>query len=851
MQQNHKFALTPLAAAISAALHPAPLVAAEQDGDSGYALEEVTVTARKRTESVQNIPSSIQALSEETLKDMNARGLADYSRFIPAVNVVNYQNGSSTIVFRGATIEGGGYIAQATSSVYLDEISVTSTGDQPSIRMVDIERVEALAGPQGTIYGSDAQAGTLRIITNKPEMNRFGAVIDASMRANNEGEGSYDGSVVLNFPLVEDKLALRLVGFAAKDGGYIDNVLGRTPDVNTVGNTIAGFGTLDNAAFVKKDANDSEVSGWRAALRWEINDDWAATVSAIHQLTESGFDNDYDPNVGDLETIKFFNDFSDDEYDMYSLTIEGDLGFAQLVSATSYYDRDIKTVYDITVYHHYWAGLYCQTYADPGAASYPYYFRNPGNADEVIFWGSYCNAPTAEGDYLAAYSAPAQQERFTQEIRLSSQGDTLDWLVGLYYEDSTNAWQADFGFPTSNDYQDSVALKFMEFYYGDGVAGAFPDARETWYSDSSTDWEQKAIFGEAVWHATEKLDITVGGRYFDRTNNNIYFVEHPNNNLLDEYLDADGNPAIPDHKGDETEFVPKLSVAYHINPDTMVYGLWTVGYRPGGTNRTRGEPFYPTNYDADKMTNWETGVKTMFADGRARMNVTAFYMDWEDFQLEIVDPSLRICPSGNTSDKIAGECGQPWQAIVANAGDAHILGVSVEFDMAMTDNLLVGLNAQWLEAETDSTLDLDGDGTIDVVKGNTLPITPEWKSSAWATYSQSVSWFGASSAFARLQWSYQSESNNILQPTEYEPQHPQIVNESYNIGDFSVGLEADTWELTLFVSNLTDERAQYTHLSGTRIAAWGSTTEGRVSVASRYTSRPREAGVRFIKYFGD
>ena len=843
MQQRYKFALTPIAAAVSAAVNPVPAFAADDN-----ALEEVVVTARKRAESVQDIPSSIQAFSEENLKEMGARGLADYSRFVPSVNVVSYANGSSTIVFRGATIDGGGYIAQGTSSLYLDEMSVTSTGDQPSIRMVDIERVEALSGPQGTIYGSDAQAGTMRVITNKPEMNNLNAVIDASMRASREGEESYDGSVVLNFQLAEDKLALRLVGFKARDGGFVDNVFGHTPDTNNIGPDIAGFGTLDNSEFVDKDVNDSDITGWRAALRWEINEDWAATISAVHQRTENGFDNEYDQNVGDLKTIKFYDDFTDDEYDMYSLTIEGDLGFAQLVSATSYYDRDIKTIYDITVYHHYWAAAYCSTYADPGAVYYPYYFRNPANNDEVIFWGAYCNAPTVDGDYLAAYSGPANQERFTQEIRISSEGETLDWLVGLYYEDSTNAWKADFGFPTSNDYQDSISLQWAEHYYG----LEFPNAQEHWYSQSSTDWEQKAIFGEAVWHATEKLDVTIGGRYFDRENNNIYFVEHPNGNLLAEYREgglADGDPAIPDHKGDETEFVPKLSLAYHVDDDTMVYGLWTEGYRPGGTNRTRGQPYYPPNYAADKITNWEAGLKTDFADGAARANITAFYMDWEDFQLEIVDPSFVPCPDGSTSDKIAGVCGQPWQNIVANAGEAHIVGVTMAFDMIVSDNFTIGANAEWLEAETDSTLDLDGNGDIDVRKGNRLPITPDWKSSAWATYTWPTSWFGASNGFARLQWSYQSDSNNILQPTAFEPQHPQIKNDAYNIGDFTIGLQADSWELTLFINNLTDERAQYTHATGQRLYSWGSSTEGRDHVASRYTSRPREMGVRFIKHF--
>ena len=835
MLQEKKFALTPLAAAVSAAFVPTPSFAADSS-----MLEEVVVTARKRAESAQDIPASVQALSEGMLKDMGARGIADYARFVPAVNVVSYANGSSTIVFRGATIEGGGYIAQSTSSVYLDEISVTSTGSQPSIRMVDIERVEALAGPQGTIYGSDAQAGTMRIITNKPVMNTFTADIDVGFRGNKEGEGSYDSSVVFNFPVVDDKLALRIVGFSAKDGGYIDNVLANTPSTSLVGNQLAGFGSLDNSEYAGKDKNDSEISGWRAALRWEINDNWAMTLSAVHQETNNGFFNDYDPSVGDLETVKFYDDHQDDEYDMYSLTIEADLGFAQLVSATSYYDRDIERIFDNTVYMHYWTSIYCQTYAvgsGPGYYGGAYYFKDPNNPDQYLVWGAYCHAPTTDGDYLSAYDSPGQQDRFTQEIRLSSQGETLDWLVGLYYEDSNNSWQADFGLPTSNSYQDSVSLQFWEWYFSD----TFPQAIETWYSESSTDWEQKAIFGEATWHATENLDITVGGRYFERENNNQYYVAKPNGNPQPEYLDANGNLSIPDHKGDETEFVPKISVAYRVTQDVMVYGLWTEGFRPGGTNRTRGEPFYATNYDADKITNWEGGLKSQFAGGRARANLTAFYMDWEDYQLELVDPSRLPCPDGEA--KIAGVCGQPWQAVVANAGDAHIMGLTFELDMVLSENLSVGMNAQWLEAETDSTLDLNGDGILDVQKGNELPIVPELKASAWATYVWPVNFVGATDAYARLQWSYQSESNNILANKEYEPANPLIENDSYSIGDFSVGLEANTWELSLFVNNITDERAEYTHLTGTMIAAYGA--------RSRYTNRPREAGIRFTKHFGD
>ena len=191
------FQLMPLSTAVASVLVPAPQVLAQE----GAMLEEVIVSARKRTESVQDIPASVQALSGEDIAQMGARGMEDFTRFMPSVNVLNYGNGSSSVIFRGATIDGGGYVAQATSSVYLDEISITSTGAQPTIRMVDIAQVEALAGPQGAIYGSDAQAGTLRIITQKPVMNEFSLTLDGYVRTGSDVDGSYDGSVVANIQI--------------------------------------------------------------------------------------------------------------------------------------------------------------------------------------------------------------------------------------------------------------------------------------------------------------------------------------------------------------------------------------------------------------------------------------------------------------------------------------------------------------------------------------------------------------------------------------------------------------------------------------------------------------------------
>ena len=282
MHADQKLVLTPIAAAVSAVLAPGQSAHA-QDAEEAVrsgAIEEITVTARKREESAQDIPIAIQAISQDTLESMGARSMEDYARFTPSVNVVTYSNTASVIVFRGA-ITGPGYIAQSTSSVYLDEVSITTTGSQPSVRVVDIQRVEALSGPQGTLYGSDAQAGTMRIVTNKPDPTAFESELDVELRDGQDGEMSYGGSLVFNIPLVEDTMALRLVGYNDQDGGFIDNVSGHTPDTsnyNGVGYP-TGFGTLDNSQVVEEDWNDSEITGARASLLWHMTDNFSATLA--------------------------------------------------------------------------------------------------------------------------------------------------------------------------------------------------------------------------------------------------------------------------------------------------------------------------------------------------------------------------------------------------------------------------------------------------------------------------------------------------------------------------------------------------------------------------------------------
>lgn len=868
MEINATFRLTPVAGAIATALVPAQQVIA-QDSDSGAVLDEITVTATKRAKSVQDIPATIQAISAQALADMGAKGIDDYSRFIPSVNVVSYGAGDNTVVFRGA-ITGAGYIAASTSSVYLDEMSLTTTGSQPAIRMVDIERVEALSGPQGTLYGSDAQAGTMRIITNKPDMSNMGTIIDGEVRGGDKSDMSYRGSIVFNVPLVENKLAMRIVGYNDKDGGYIDNVLGNTPDTSNLGVAYpAGFGSFDNADSVEERWNDAETTGGRLTLQWDISDAWSTSLTALAQETNSGAQNDYDPYVGDLQTIRFHDEYRDDKYEMYSFVLNGDVGFAQLVGSVNYYDRDIKALYDITAYAHYWAALYCHESYYLAADLGPYYWSQPGS-DYATFYPVYCQGPSVDSDFYSSYYSPAQQDKMTAELRLSSQGDKADWLVGMYYEDSNDSWQSPFATPTTggdgsvNIYQQSASLNYWEFYFSNYYNSnvTYPEATSHWYSESSTDWEQTALFGELTWHISDAFDLTLGGRYYERSNNNRYIVDHPGDAGLNGEPDTGdpesrayrlANGGMPeDHKATETDFIPKVALNWNLNDTQSVYGLFTRGARPGGVNRSRGQPFFPIAYESDLMDNYEIGYRSTFSDGAGRFNVTAYHMVWTDYQLEIVDPSNVPCDTlGFPDDSIAGVCGQPWQNIVTNAGEAHITGANVELDYAINERWTFGANAEFTEAETDTSADLNGDGDLDLVAGLRLPLTPKVKGSAWLSFAEEASWFGGSERFVRFQISHTGERVNILNPvSEDDSPNPQLTNPAYTIADLSAGVRGEDWQVSLFLNNITDERAVYTINSGLMEHGMSSASSGRDHISRVYTNRPREMGVRFTKSWG-
>jgi iron complex outermembrane receptor protein len=871
--------LTPVAGAIAAALAPSHQAMAQD-----FALEEIIVTATKRELSVQDIPASVQAIGQEALANMGAATQEDFARFMPGINIVSYGASGSTVVFRGA-ITGSGYIAASTSSVYLDELALTTTGSQPTIRMVDVERVEALAGPQGTLYGSDAQAGTLRIVTNKPKMNEFEAIFDGELEGGGDSDASYRGSLVFNVPVVEDKMALRVAAYSDTEGGYIDNVLGYTADMSAFdGTKFPGkMGTLSNAHAVEDNWNDEQTNGWRAKLRWDMNDSWSMTFSGMmqHVKQESGIGNAYNPYVGDLQTVKFIDGENKSKFNAYDILIEGDLGFADLVASTNYYKYKEKTFYDITDYAHYWSTNYCFDSAYDAAtysSAMPYYFTNPATG-YLTLYPRYCQGVNQDSDFYSSYQGTDHIKKVSQEIRLSNQGDRVDWIVGLYLEDTVDAWTAPFAVPVDGVspkslFQDSFSAKYYKFVQGDN----FPtEATSSWYSEQRTLWDQTALFGELAFRFTDDLTLTLGMRNYKRDNSSAYYVDHPGSNYsYGDYkkgypsssdrayrLANEGRP--PARAGSDSVTIPKISLKYNLNDDTMAYALFTRGKRPGGVNRSRGEPFFPNAYGPDIMDNHEAGIRSTFGDGRGRFNLTAYHMKWDEYQLEQVDPSNTPCDANgavakitglapDASVKTAGVCGQPWQNLVANTGQAHITGVNIDLEYALTENITFGLNYENMEAMTDTDHDLNGTpDTFEVKKDMRLPLVPENKGSLWVTWSTPASIMGADYKYVRFQASTQGGIiNKLEQDALNSSANPQHRVPGYQIMDIRAGLQGEDWEVAAYINNLTDERAQYTY--GTGDFGWAQASSkpgGRAHNLDVYTNRPREIGIRYMKRWGE
>jgi iron complex outermembrane receptor protein len=751
---NPKVQVNRVAYAVSVALAGSYAPAAIAQGQT-TGLEQIVVTARKREESLIDVPQEIQAISQEQLERANLSNIEDFSRFVPSLTYNSVTPGRGTIYFRGVADDSSSFIADASAAIYLDEQPLTQSSLQPEIRLVDIERIEALPGPQGTLYGASSQSGTLRYITNKPNPEAFESNFSLEGSSVDHGDTGYDVSAVVNLPLRED-MALRLVGFTARDAGFIDNVLG-----SSLG------GTFDNADAVKKDINGIDYAGGRAALRWLPDEDLTVDFSLVGQTMDgNSYSEDNVQRSGrELAVVRFFDESRSDEWLQAALTLQGDLGWGQYTSSTSYFTRSIEYQQDNTDY-----AFFLSTYYGAAYANYDF-----GPDPRGLGWSDSPNV-----------------QRFAQEFRLQGATDRTTWLAGLFYERIHDGF--DF-FTRIEDYESTPSFDFWQAYSYYTVDPGTTD-NSFYHAKNDLVTEQYAVFGEFGFSPTDRWTFTAGLRWFDHTRTRNYFIQQPNGHFTANLGTA---------RNQTSDITKKLSVQYRVTDNAMVYALFSDGFRAGGRNVVRPGTVLPADYEPDFLDNYELGFKSRWFDDRLAWNLTAFKMEWDDYQVEVVDP------------------GPLFAILVANVGDAEIDGFSTELSARLWDSLEFGLNAQILDAKTKSDNPIIG-----TEAGTRLPFSAEEKGSAWLEYT--FPWQIADGRFyARYQWTYNGDSlNGIFDPDTQPP---------YQISDVRLGLEADTWEIYAYVDNAADERAI--------LFDQNSAPPGTITI-----NTPRTWGIGFSKSWG-
>ncbi|WP_133470216.1 TonB-dependent receptor [Paraglaciecola marina] len=848
---------TKISCAIVTALALTPAIAQEKAAKAQ--IETIQVTATKRTESIQDVPVSVSALNGDALEALGVESFNDYVEFLPNVVFQGTGPGQNEIYIRGAATSQSNIAVSSVQALqpsvafYLDEQPVSMQGRNLDVYAADMERVEVLPGPQGTLFGASSQSGTVRMISKKPDHTSFSAGLDVNIGSTKGGEMSNSVEAYMNFTPT-DELALRVVAYNDKQGGWIDNILNKPGEGGYIGSAVVidriSGGVLSdpqntavispkNDTLVEDDFNDAIYAGVRFGLSYLINEDWSFLVQHTAQSLETEGVFAYDPNLeGESSVNRFVPEDNDDEFGLTTWTLEGRLDKLDLVYTGGYLDREISSTIDYTGYTN--GGLFAAYYVCN-------HYEAATPADEV------CVDPTK------FYKEETDTSRVTHEFRINTDVDK-PWRVtaGIFYDDQEVSSVGQFkiantelGFFT--DLQRT--LVGTEGINSDG--GPF-SSEISFVNDVTHTIEQIAVFGQAEYDITDKLTATFGARWYqidDTFKGSTTTVDVSRRIRAFGTLDASELEAVGedpaliqaaiasgqldvsllDNNGtltvDDTIF--KASLDYKLNDDILLFTTYSEGFRPPVTNRVGGglasnqsgafEGFrIPVYSTTDSLDNYEFGLKGDFLDGILRVNATAYYSEITDLQTSRYDPT-------NIS----------FLVFTDNVGDADIKGLDADITWLATDNLVINAAFSLLDTEL-SRVNAELDGIAPSV-GASLPYSAEFSGNIRARYffelndgyegyiNGSVSYTGerlagmAMDAYVtedatRLIYgtgsglSIQKEAD-VYAGTSFTDSNGDVfqggryIQDSYAIANVSVGITKDDWKAELYIDNLTDESA--------------------------------------------
>ncbi len=932
MNASSTFRRNRLAVALSSAL--VPTLAAS--GAYAQKLEEVVVTATKRAASTQDIAVSVDALTSDTLDDFGISNFEDYLIQLPGVTAGGSGPGQNTIYIRGVAsttpnLTTAGVAGLAPNvALYLDEQPLAQPGRNLDVYTADLNRVEVLKGPQGTLFGASSQAGTVRLITNKPDLAEAYGSFDTDLSYTEEGEESTKFEAMYNLP-ISDSVALRAVVYRDNQGGWVDNVPGtitahesarfrdagvmrsngvpvsdrraglqsatyinslpsevaytsaRIPFDPYDPNSLVEFREANNEALVEEDFNDTVYTGGRLALRADLSEDWSVLLGAMTQEMETDGTFTADPTLGtDSPSIQRYSpDRLEDSFNNFNWTIEGRLGELEVIYTGAYTERETDQIVDYTDYM--FVGQYLPYYICDASVTYPEYNYYQEGAPLNQAFGT-CYEPDL---YALSYSETEVQ---THELRFSTdQSKSLRVTAGAFFSDLQLEERVDFSYPSINQinffdfYDESVTTAVPNLPFPGSVIteeGPYP-SDTVFRNDVRRTDEQYGFFGEVSFDFTEQFSATLGARYYDvevdlegganATFCNPFFANDQDSfgtNISDLY-DGDGSLRFVGDCGytprlesgttfeeavalwqandsfsyDRGQYVNapnavsdaeirgflraidapdvaqtdgtimKLTLSYTPSDDVLVYATFSEGYRPGLLNRPGGaagpgDYSVPFELQTDDVTNYELGWKADLANGTLRLNGSAFFVEVDRLQTTIFDPSITNLFFSD------------------NAANAEVMGVegTMTWLPQAVPGLVVGASFSLLDTEITDVLT----PTDDVQKGDSLAFAPEVQFNANARYNWTLS--SGLDAHVMYNIAYSDESYSDI----IRINRDRI--DSWTMMGASAGISSESWGLTAYVDNLTDERAEL--------------SRNFVNDRQRVTyARPRTAGLRLSYKF--
>ena len=773
-------------------------------------IQEVVVTAnRSGAESLQNIATAISAVNVQQVDRAGLGNVVDLAQFTPSLSITQGAPGYNKFDMRG--LSTGAYAGSDTSdrslvAVYIDDTPISVQGQTPDLRVYDLERVEILRGPQGTLYGASSMAGTIRFVTAKPSLNSTFGTLETTGAETEHGGPSYSLRGMFNTPIIEDKLAVRATFYEGEDGGYIDNI-----------------GLRD-----KKDANLNRSTQARVAIRWKPIDRLTVDLSGIYENSHASGLNTQLSGLPAYTTSTNSPEGTRDDFSLYTLNLDYDLGFADVVSTTSYTWRRIgyRSSIESTI------GYFFQDYGTGlpvGPGAYPL-FQQPTSYSQQV----------ADEIPAEKFLIDNKIHDIMQEVRLVSKNDgPIKWTAGVFYERQTRKLYQDIptpGFDTLS-YEN---LFFGPFntptgaYNSKTVDDAF-NANDIFSGLQSEQERQIAIYTDDTWHVTKKLDLTAGVRYFDFAEKYFLFESGV-------YGVVNHVPLTTNATQKANGFNPRFNASYHIDQDVMVYAEAAKGFRYGGANQPvpigtsgiagqcaqnlagYGYNSAPLTFGPDHLWNYSIGEKAKLFDGRMTLNTDAYYIDWEDVQT-----------------RLALNCSYFF---TANKGSITSKGVEAESSFRLTPELTLSANASYTDSEANGDIP-----TVGAFDGDQTPYFPTWIASAFAFYDRPV---GPGTMHLQVSYQYRGKEhttfdsstttiiNGTLTKAGPNPTYAVIPVQD-NVGA-SLSYDFGRYEVGLYGTNLTNG-VKVTDI--TRATYYAPYQAGN----GETVARPRTVGVRLKAKF--